>query len=61
MEIMDIVNAKKEEKQDKWFVVCRHPNHNPPSHIYIPGFKSYEHTCPACKNKQTVYGSQVYL
>lgn len=32
---------------------CRHPEHNPPSMIVLaPGV--YEHTCPGCKQVQTV-------
>jgi hypothetical protein len=30
---------------------CRHPEHNPPTHIYLePG--TYEYICPACGHKQ---------
>lgn len=32
---------------------CSHPEHNPPSHLYIPVGKKYRHICPAC-NKETV-------
>lgn len=33
---------------------CRHPEHNPPSHIVLsPG--TYEHTCPSCGNKLTFH------
>ena len=28
---------------------CRHPDHNPPSHISLPN-GTYEYTCPACGN-----------
>ena len=29
---------------------CRHPEHNPPTHIVLePG--EYEHTCPGCGEK----------
>lgn len=40
----------KEEKQ------CTHPSS---SHIYISQGKEYEHTCPACKEKQTLTPSQI--
>jgi len=29
--------------------VCRHPDHNPPSHMYLPNGQ-YEHECPGCKS-----------
>jgi hypothetical protein len=32
--------------------ICRHPEHNPPTHmVYEPGI--WEHVCPACKTVQT--------
>lgn len=31
---------------------CRHPEHDPPKHCaFSPGL--YEHTCPACRVRQT--------
>lgn len=30
--------------------LCRHPEHNPPSH-FAPPPGLYEHECPACGNK----------
>jgi len=27
---------------------CRHPEHNPPTHLYIPAGKRYRHICPGC-------------
>lgn len=27
---------------------CRHPEHEPPSHLYIPPGKQYRHICPGC-------------
>lgn len=28
--------------------ICKHPQHNPPQHLYIPQGKGYRHVCPAC-------------
>lgn len=33
---------------------CHDPQHNPPSHLYIPPGHAYKHTCLTC-------GSTVYL
>jgi hypothetical protein len=27
---------------------CRHPHHNPPSHLHVPEGHGYRHTCPGC-------------
>lgn len=37
-----------------WEGMCIHPEHNPPSHLYIPQGYIYKHTCPSC-------GCTVYL
>lgn len=28
--------------------ICRNPEHNPPTHLYIPPGKGYKHVCPGC-------------
>ena len=28
---------------------CIHPEHEPPSGLYIPSGKGYRHVCPGCK------------
>ncbi len=28
--------------------MCRHPQHGPPSHLYIPPDQQYRHVCPSC-------------
>lgn len=30
------------------YKVCRHPEHNPPTHICIPQGMQYVHVCPSC-------------
>lgn len=35
---------------------CMSPEHNPPTHLYIPPGESYTHVCPAC-GKETVLRS----
>jgi hypothetical protein len=33
----------------KWlFDICTDPEHEPPSHLYIPPGYSYTHICPSC-------------
>lgn len=33
---------------------CKHPEHDPPSHIHIPEGKGYRHICPACGKVSTL-------
>jgi len=40
---------------------CRHPQHNPPRHICIPGGKRLRHKCPACGKEQIIYNSSPIL
>lgn len=40
---------------------CRHSEHFPPTHLYIPPGKGYMHTCPACGHTQTVVPKQVTM
>lgn len=42
-----------EEKKSGFFDLpknktCRHPEHEPPSHICIPQGKGFRHVCPGC-------------
>lgn len=30
---------------------CNHPEHKPPTHLFIPQGKKYIHICPGCKNR----------
>lgn len=33
---------------------CIHPEHDPPTGLYIPAGKGYRHVCPACKTVKDV-------
>ena len=33
---------------------CIHPEHDPPTGLYIPPGKGYRHVCPACKTVKDV-------
>lgn len=38
---------------------CLNPEHNPPTHLYIPPGQTYEHICPGCGKKTTMHGSPI--
>lgn len=40
---------------------CKHPEHKPPMHIYIPQGKGYRHVCPACGDESVIIPQQIYL
>lgn len=40
---------------------CKHPSHNPPSHIHVPEGKGYRHVCPHCGEVQILMPSRVTL
>ncbi len=40
---------------------CRHPEHQPPSHICIPNGMQYRHVCPACGIEQVIRPMRVWL
>ncbi len=42
-------------------VKCKHPEHNPPSHIHIPQGKGYRHVCPACGDVAILTPSQISM
>lgn len=47
----DIVNHnlnKRSLEDDVKPEPCQHPEHNPPTHLYIPAGKRYRHICPGC-------------
>jgi hypothetical protein len=33
---------------------CRHPEHNPPTHVYIPVGKRLVHVCPGCGHETRI-------
>ena len=40
---------------------CIHPEHDPPTGLYIPPGKGYRHVCPACKTVKDVIPPQYSL
>lgn len=40
---------------------CHHPQHEPPSHLYIPPGQGYRHVCPACGKTFTIIPQQVTM
>lgn len=57
---------KEENKKSGFFDLpivntCKHPEHNPPSHIHIPQGKGYNHTCPSCGKTTTIIPPQITL
>lgn len=45
---------KREGKYVSEQGTCRHPEHNPPSHMAIPEGHGYQHTCPWCGHVQVI-------
>ena len=41
--------------------MCKHPSHNPPTHLHIPQGKRYVHICPGCNAKMTLQPPQITL
>jgi len=41
--------------------ICNHPEHKPPSHLYIPPGKGYRHICPKCGKVSHLIPPQVGL
>lgn len=44
----------KLDKYNYLYHHCNDPQHNPPSHLFVPPGYVYKHSCPSC-------GSTVYL
>lgn len=40
---------------------CSHPEHNVPSHLYVPAGQGYRHICPQCGYQQTVVNTPVTM
>ncbi len=43
----------------KYVKVCTSPQHNPPTHLYIPPGNIAIHTCPGCGKETKMQGSTV--
>ncbi|QDH83526.1 hypothetical protein [Achromobacter phage Motura] len=39
---------------------CTHPEHNFPTHLYIPPGQGYRHVCPGCKREEVSYNHGVF-
>lgn len=63
--INDLANSKDIKKGGLFDLPkvqrCKHPSHNPPTHIHIPQGKGYRHVCPACGNSQDIVPLQISL
>lgn len=44
----------------QWLERCRHPEHDPPSMMYLPA-GLYEHQCPGCGSRTRFTGSRVTM
>jgi len=40
---------------------CPHPEHRPPSHLFIPPGQEYVHVCPHCRNQQVICPVQITM
>jgi hypothetical protein len=40
---------------------CRHPEHNPPTHLCIPSGQRYRHVCPSCGAQAILRSASIYL
>jgi hypothetical protein len=40
---------------------CHHPDHNPPTHLYIPPGSKHVHQCPGCKKTITIRTSHIWM
>lgn len=40
---------------------CHHPEHQPPSHLYIPPGQGYRRVCPSCGAVFTIIPQQVTM
>lgn len=45
----------------QWIRLCRHPEHNPPSHLVIPQGKIYRHVCPECGREVVLRPPQMFM
>jgi len=38
---------------------CGHPEHEPPTHLYIPQGQGYRHVCPFCGKEQVLIQTKI--
>lgn len=54
-----------ERRKKSWFEKmekvhkCNHPEHNPPTQLWIPPDEIYHHICPACGEEKIIRGSGI--
>jgi hypothetical protein len=41
--------------------MCNDPEHNVPSHLYVPAGQGYRHICPRCGYMQTIVNAPVTM
>ena len=59
-DILDFLEKEKSGFFDLQNVeVCNHPEHKPPTHLYIPHGKGYRHVCPQCGHVTTIIPPQI--
>lgn len=59
LEPKDIPNPEKWTIKPK--INCIHPEHNPPSHLYVESGHYYFHVCPSCKMQFLISGPPISL
>lgn len=45
----------------QWEKPCMDPEHNMPTHIYVPPGKGYRHICPNCKAESVIFDNHVTM
>lgn len=45
---------------DPEYKPCRNPEHNPPTHLYVPSGMRYIHVCPSCGKEVIIKSAAVY-
>lgn len=53
-EIRQKVKDWMDDKDMQVKKTCQHPEHNFPTHLYIPAGETHTHVCPNCGNEITV-------
>lgn len=51
-----------EDFDESWFdKPCKHPQHTPPMHLFIPVGQEHHHKCPGCGTTHVIRGSEAKL
>lgn len=55
-----LANKWKEIEKENWIDrICTSPQHQPPSHLYIPPGKIHIHVCPSCGQETPMMGKRI--